>query len=170
MAIVKAYAGKLPQVHDSVFLAENAVVVGEVYIGESASIWYGAVLRGDVGSIRVGARTNIQDNATIHMTGGVSDALIEEDVTVGHNAVVHGATVRRGALIGMGSVILDNAEIGEGAIIAAGAVVPPRMKVPPRVLLRGTSGKVVRELTEAETREGAQGARIYQELALGHRT
>jgi len=128
------------------------------------------VLRGDAASSRVGARTNIQDNATIHMTGGVSDALIEEDVTVGHNAIIHGATVRRGALIGMGSVILDNAEIGEGAIIAAGAVVPPRMKVPPRVLLRGTSGKVVRELTEAETREGAQGAIIYQQLALGHRT
>lgn len=169
MAIVKSYKEHVPQVHESAFLAENAVVVGEVYIGESASIWYGAVLRGDVGSIRIGARTNIQDNATVHMTGGVSDALIEEDVTVGHNAVVHGATVRRGALIGMGSVILDNAEIGEGAIIAAGAVVPPRMKVPPRVLVRGTSAKVVRELTEKEALEGAAGAAVYQELALGHR-
>ena len=108
-------------------------------------------------------------SSVVHMTGGVSDALVEEDVTVGHNAVIHGATVRRGALIGMGSVILDNAEIGEGAIIAAGAVVPPRMKVPPRVLVRGTSAKVVRELTEREALEGAAGAAIYQELALGHR-
>ncbi len=169
MAIIRPYLDRAPVIGAGVFLAENAVVVGEVTLEEGVSVWYGAVLRGDVGSIYIGARSNIQDNATVHMTGGVSDARIEEDVTVGHNAVVHGALVRRGALIGMGSVILDQAEIGEGAIIAAGAVVPPRMRVPPRVLVRGSSGKIVRELTEAEARQGADGARIYQELTRGHR-
>jgi len=169
MALVKSLGDKVPRIAPSAFLAETAVVVGDVEIGEGASIWYGAVLRGDVGRIKVGARSNVQDLACIHMTGGLSHTEIGEDVTIGHGAILHGGRIGRGALIGMGSVVLDNAEIGEESIVAAGSVVPPEMKVPARVLVRGVPAKVVRELTEEERREGRRGALVYLDLAELHR-
>jgi carbonic anhydrase/acetyltransferase-like protein (isoleucine patch superfamily) len=168
--LIKALGERVPRIAPDVFIAENAVVVGDVEIREGASVWYGAVLRGDVGSIRIGARTNVQDLAIIHMTGGLSNSEIAEDVTIGHGAILHGGKIGRGALIGMGSVVLDNADIGEEAIVAAGSVVPPNMKVPPRVLVRGIPAKVVRELTEEERREGVRGALVYGELSKLHRT
>ena len=170
MALIRTLGEHTPQIAASAFIADNATVVGQVTIGEEASIWYGAVLRADVGHIRIGARTNIQDLACIHMTGGLSHAEVGDDVTVGHGAIIHGAKVGNGALIGMGAILLDNAEIGEQAMIAAGAVVPPRAKIPPRTLVRGPAGKVVRELSEQECLEGAGGARIYRELAAQHRS
>jgi gamma-carbonic anhydrase len=169
VALIKALGERVPRIAPDAFIAENAVVVGDVEIGEGASVWYGAVLRGDVGSIRIGARTNVQDLAIIHMTGGLSNSEIAEDVTIGHGAILHGGKIGRGALIGMGSVVLDNADIGEEAIVAAGSVVPPNMKVPPRVLVRGVPAKVVRELTEEERREGVRGALVYGELSKLHR-
>jgi gamma-carbonic anhydrase len=169
MALIKALGEKVPRIAPDAFIAENAVVVGDVEIAEGASVWYGAVLRGDVGSIRIGARTNVQDLVCIHMTGGLSNSEIAEDVTIGHGAILHGGKIGRGALIGMGSVVLDNADVGEEAIVAAGSVVPPNMKVPPRVLVRGIPAKVVRELTEEERREGLRGALVYGELSKLHR-
>ena len=169
MPLIKALGDKQPRIAADVFIAENAVIVGDVEIGEGASVWYGAVLRGDVGFIRIGARTNVQDLVCIHMTGGLSHSEIAEDVTIGHGAILHGGKIARGALIGMGSVVLDNADIGEESIVAAGSVVPPGMKVPPRVLARGIPAKVVRELTEEERREGLRGAVVYRELSKLHR-
>lgn len=170
MAFIRKLGEHEPRIAETAFVAENAVVVGDVEIAEDASIWYGAVLRADVGHIKIGARTNIQDLACIHMTGGLSHAEVGADVTVGHGAIIHGAKVGDGALVGMGAILLDNAEIGEQAMIAAGAVVPPRAKIPPRSLVRGPAGKVVRELSEQEWLEGANGARIYRELASKHRS
>jgi gamma-carbonic anhydrase len=159
----------VPRIAPDAFIAENAVIVGDVAIGAGASVWYGAVLRGDVGWIRIGARSNVQDLVCIHMTGGLSNSDIGEDVTIGHGAILHGGRIGRGALIGMGSVVLDNADIGEEAIVAAGSVVPPDMKVPPRALVRGVPAKVVRELTEEERRQGVRGALVYGELSKLHR-
>jgi len=167
--IVRAYQGVSPRIAPSAFVADGAAVIGDVELGEDTSVWYGAVLRGDVGKIVIGARTNIQDLTCIHMTGGVSHTIIGAEVTVGHGVIIHGAVVHDGALIGMGSVVLDNAEIGEEALIAAGSVVPPRMVVPPRTLVRGQPAKVVRELTEEERTQGRHGAAVYLELARGHR-
>ena len=169
MGLVKTVGGITPHLGKDVFIADSAVIAGDVHLGDQVSVWYGAVLRGDVGFIRIGARTNVQDLVCIHMTTGVSNTVIGEDVTIGHGAIIHGGIIGDRALIGMGSVILDNAEIGEEALIAAGAVVPPRMKVPPRVLVRGQPGRVVRELTEEETRLGLHGAEDYVSLALKHR-
>lgn len=169
MPIVKALGDRAPRIAAGVFLAETAVVVGDVEIGEGASIWYGAVLRADVGWIRIGARTNVQDLACIHMTGGLSHSEIGSEVTIGHGAIVHGARIADGALIGMGSVVLDNAEIGEEAMVAAGTVVPPNLKVPPRVLVRGVPGKIIRELDEEERIQGRRGAAVYMDLARQHR-
>ncbi len=167
--LVKSVGGKTPHLGKDVFIADGAVVVGDVHLGDQASVWYGAVLRGDVGFIRIGARSNVQDLACIHMTTALSNTVVGEDVTIGHGAIIHGGIIGDRALIGMGAVILDNAEIGEEALIAAGAVVPPRMKVPPGVMVRGQPGRVVRELTPEERRLGIHGAEDYVKLALRHR-
>lgn len=158
-----------PRVAADVFVAETAVVVGDVELATGVSIWYGAVLRGDVGKIRIGARTNVQDLACIHVTGGVTDTIIGADVTIGHGAIIHGATVGDRALIGMGSILLDGVQVGEEAVIAAGAVVPPGMIVPPRTLVRGKSANVVRDLTPDEMKLGIDGADGYVKLRERHR-
>lgn len=169
MAVIRAFRAVAPKLGNEVFVADNATLIGAVEVGDQVSIWYGAVLRGDVGRIVIGARTNVQDNATIHMTHRVSDAIVGCDVIIGHNAVIHGAVVEDGALIGMQAVVLDNARVGAGSWVAAGSVVPPNMQVPPGVLVRGSPGKVVRELKDEE-REWAKGGVLrYLDLAREHR-
>jgi len=158
-----------PRIASDVFVAPTAVVVGDVELSTGVSVWYGAVLRGDVGKIRIGERTNVQDLACIHVTGGMTDTVIGADVTIGHGAIIHGATVADRALIGMGSIVLDGAQIGEEAVVAAGAVVPPNMVVPPRTLVRGKSAKIVRELTDDERKLGIDGANGYVKLRENHR-
>lgn len=150
------------------FVADTATVVGDVVLGDDVSIWYGAALRGDVGKIRIGARTNIQDNACVHMTWEVSDALIGADVVVGHNAVVHGATIEDGALIGIGAVLLDRARIGEGAWVAAGSVVSPNTVIEPGMLARGTPARAIRPVSEDERRWQREAILRYLELAKEH--
>jgi carbonic anhydrase/acetyltransferase-like protein (isoleucine patch superfamily) len=168
-AIVRAYRGITPRLAPSVYLAPTASVIGDVEIGEDSSVWYGAVLRGDVGRIRIGRRTNVQDLACLHMSLDQSHAVIGDDVTIGHNAVIHGALVEAGALIGIGAILLDNAVIGSEAMVAAGAVVPPKMIVPPRTLARGQPARIVRELSEEEWRLGKKLAERYVGVARDHR-
>jgi gamma-carbonic anhydrase len=169
VSIVRAYGGKSPRIAPSAFIADNAVIIGDVEIGEHASIWYGCVLRADVGMIRVGARSNVQDGSCLHMTTNLSHALIGDEVTVGHNCVVHGAIVEDGALIGMGSILLDNARIGRESLVGAGSVVAPRVVIPPYSLVLGQPGKVVRELDAEQRLEGRRGAAHYVDLAAEHR-
>jgi carbonic anhydrase/acetyltransferase-like protein (isoleucine patch superfamily) len=169
MSVVREIFGKAPRIPASAFVAPGAVVVGDVELGEDVSIWYGAVLRGDVGLIRIGDRTNVQDQACIHMTTGTSNSVIGAEVTLGHGVIVHGASIGDGALIGMGSILLDNCEIGAESLVAAGSVVPPRMQVPPRSLVRGQPAKVIRPLREDEWIQGRIGARVYLELMKAHR-
>lgn len=123
MALIKTLKGFTPEIGERVFLAENASLIGEVTIGDDCSIWYGAVLRGDVGAIRLGNCVNVQDNAVLHATTDVSEVIIGNNVSIGHNAVVHGAVVGNDVLIGMGAVVMDNAIVPDRTIIAAGAVV-----------------------------------------------
>jgi carbonic anhydrase/acetyltransferase-like protein (isoleucine patch superfamily) len=164
MAIIRDFQDKSPIIDPSAFIAENATLIGNVVIGPEVSIWYGVVLRGDVGGIQIGARSNVQDLSMIHMTGGAFDTSLGEDVVVGHGVILHSAKVGNGALIGMGAILLDDCEIGEGAVVAAGSVVPPRMKVPPFVMVRGAPAKVVRELSAEERGMGRRGAAGYVEL------
>jgi gamma-carbonic anhydrase len=166
--IVRAFNGKVPKIAASAFIAEGCIIIGDVEIGEQASIWYNAVLRADVGMIRIGARSNVQDGSCLHMTSDLSHAIIGDDCTIGHAAIVHGATVEDGCLVGMGSILLDNATIGHDSLVAAGSVVPPRMVVPPGSMVRGTPGRVVRALSEQEQLEGRRGAAHYVELAAAH--
>jgi len=169
MPLVKSYMGKHPDVAAAAFVAENATIIGEVTLGRNANVWYGVVLRGDVGFIRIGASTNIQDLSCIHTTLGMSNTDIGEEVTVGHGVIIHGAKIGDGALIGMGSVILDNAEIGAECLVAAGTVVTPRTIIPPRSLVRGQPGKVIRPLRDDEWPMGRLSAAHYVELSAGHK-
>jgi gamma-carbonic anhydrase len=148
--IIRSYDGREPRFGQRVFVAENAAVIGDVELGDDVSIWYATTIRGDVNGIRIGARTNVQDNCTIHVTHNDWATVIGEDVTIGHGAIVHGCTVHRGALIGMGSRVLDGAVIGENALVGAGALVSEGMQVPPRTLVLGVPARVKRPLTDEE--------------------
>jgi len=166
---IRKYHGILPKIAEGVYIADTARVIGDVEIGAFASVWYGSVLRGDVGAIRIGARTNIQDLSMLHMSQGLCDAIIGEEVTVGHRVVIHGARIGDGALIGMGAILLDNCEIGAEALVAAGAVVTGGMKVPPRTLVVGQPARVLRDLRESEWQQGRLLAARYVEVAAQHR-
>jgi carbonic anhydrase/acetyltransferase-like protein (isoleucine patch superfamily) len=167
--LVRSYRGIAPRIADDVFLAENATVVGDVVLAEQANVWFGAVLRGDVGYVRVGARSNIQDLVMVHMTLERSNTVIGEEVSIGHNVVVHGATIEDGALVGMGSILLDNCVIGVDAWVGAGSLVPGGMLVPPRTLVLGRPARVVRELRPDEVGEGRRIALRYLDYAESHR-
>ncbi|YAF98531.1 MAG: gamma carbonic anhydrase family protein [Nodularia sp. CChRGM 3473] len=154
-----------PDFSQAAFVAANAVVIGSVNISAGASIWYGAVIRGDVERIDIGKCTNIQDGAILHGDPGLP-TILEDHVTVGHRAVVHSAYIERGSLIGIGAVILDGVRVGTGSIIGAGAVVTK--DIPPLSLVVGVPGKVLRQITDSEAAELIEHAQRYQKLALVH--
>jgi len=163
------FEGRAPRVDATTFVVGNATIIGDVVIGAESSVWYGVVIRGDVNFIRIGARTNVQDQTVVHVTHGTHPTFIEDEVTIGHAAVVHGCHVKRGALIGMGARVLDGAEIGEEALVGAGALVPPGLVVPPRTLVTGVPAKVRRDLTPDEVRSLAASAEHYVQLAHRYR-
>ena len=162
--MIYPFGGHTPLVPASAFVAPGASLIGDVVLGEDASIWFSAVLRGDINFIRVGARSNLQDGVVVHVNAGAESTTVEKEVTVGHQAILHGCHLGRRSLIGMGSVVLDGVSVGEEAMVAAGAVVPPGLQVPPRVLVRGVPGRVVRPLTDAEIAHLADSAARYVEL------
>jgi carbonic anhydrase/acetyltransferase-like protein (isoleucine patch superfamily) len=153
MGIVRDYGGKSPTLGERVYLAETAAVIGDVVLGDDVSVWYNSVVRGDCNFIRVGARSNIQDNCAIHVTVRTHPTILEEEVTLGHGAIVHGARIGRGALIGIRATVLDGAEVGESAFIGAGALVTPRTIVPPRTLWLGAPARQARGLSDAEVED-----------------
>ena len=163
--VVLPARGKSPIIEDSVWLAPNCTVVGEVSIGEESTIWFGAIVRGDVASITVGKRVNIQDGAVIHGTFSQSQTILEDRVSIGHNAIVHGAKVCTGALIGMGAVVMDHAVVGEGAVVAAGAVVLEGTNIPPRTLYAGVPAKSRGEVREDLQEHLSKTADRYVEYA-----
>lgn len=159
------FRGATPKVHRSVFLADGSRIVGDVEIGEGASVWYNAVVRGDVHHVRIGAGTNIQDNCVVHVTHDTHPAIIGAEVTVGHGAIVHGCTLEDTCLVGMGATVLDGAVVRSQSFVAAGALVPPRFEVPSGTLVAGVPAKVVRELTDREREELAESAANYRAYA-----
>jgi len=154
-----------PTLGDNVWVAENAMVVGDIEIGADSSIWFGVQMRGDVHEIRIGQRTNIQDNAVVHVTRGISGTYIGDDVTIGHSAIIHACTIKNRSLIGMGAIILDEAVVEVGAMVAAGAVVPPRKIIPAGQLWGGNPARYMRDLSEAEKVFLPQSAENYVKLA-----
>jgi len=162
------YLKKKPKVHPSVFIADTARVIGDVTLGKDVSIWYGAVLRGDMDRIRVGEKTNIQDNCVVHVDFDMP-CRMGGGIVAGHHAMIHGCTVDDECLIGIHSVILSRARIGKHSIIGAGAVVKEGAKIPPRSLVLGIPGKVIRTVSPAEIRQIRRNAEHYHKLAQAHR-
>ena len=152
MALIKSVNHITPQLGENCFLADNATIIGDVVLGDRCSVWFHTVVRGDVNSIVVGAQTNIQDGAVIHCTYQTASTVIGENVSIGHNAIVHGCTVKDGALIGMGAIVMDHAVIGEGAMVAAGSVVLEGTQVPPGMLYAGIPAKQIKPV-DARLRE-----------------
>lgn len=167
-ALLRSFGSSVPRIHRDAWVAPGAVVVGDVEIGKDSSLWYGVVARGDVHQIRIGARTNIQDNSVIHVTQGRYACILGDEITVGHRAVVHGCTVGDGALVGIGAIVLDGARVGEGALIGAGCVVAPGTDIPPRVLVLGVPGRVVRELSDEELKLQRERTLAYVDNARAH--
>jgi carbonic anhydrase/acetyltransferase-like protein (isoleucine patch superfamily) len=159
--MIYPYKGKYPKIAESAFLADFTTVTGDVEIGEESSVWFNSVIRGDVAPTVIGCRVNIQDNCVLHQSPN-NTLILEDEVTVGHQVILHSCIIRKKALIGMGSIILDQAEIGEGAFIGAGSLVPQGKKIPPNTLAFGRPAKVIRELNEHDKKEMD---RIYTEYA-----
>ena len=159
-------ANGAPVIDPTARLAENAAVIGDVTLCGNVTVWYGAVLRGDAGPIRVEAGSNIQDNCVLHCGTGLPTT-VGRDVVVGHGAILHSCTIGDGCTIGMGAVLLDGCTIGAGSVIGAGALVPPGKEIPPRSLVMGVPGKVVRQVEESEVEATVRNAEHYVELGRG---
>ena len=163
--MIKLFEGKQPQLGRNVYVSENAIVIGDVTLGDEVNIWFGAVLRGDMHYIKIGNRTNIQDNSVVHVTTKVSPTNIGSGVTVGHGAIIHGCTIEDDCLIGMGAILMDDAIIGEGSLIGAGALIPPNMIIPENSLVVGSPGKVVRQVKDFEREMILERPQEYIDLA-----
>jgi carbonic anhydrase/acetyltransferase-like protein (isoleucine patch superfamily) len=159
--MIISFRGKTPRVHPTAFIAPTAVLIGDVEVDEESSIWFGAVLRGDCGPIRIGARTSVQDNAVIHVS---KITQIGDDVTIGHAAVMEDCRVKRHALIGMNAVLLNFCVIGEGSLVAAGSVVGERVEIPDHVLVAGAPAKVKKTIDGEILQRMHEGAEEYVQL------
>ncbi len=148
--MIRGYQGKFPQIGPGAFIEDSAQIIGDVVIGSDSSVWFNTVVRGDVYYIRIGNSSNIQDSCVLHVTRDRNATILEDFVSVGHGAILHGCTIESHCLIGMGSIVMDKAVIGEESIVGAGALVTQGMKVPPRSLVLGSPAKVVRQLSAAE--------------------
>lgn len=150
MAIIRSFGNKTPNVGEDTFVAESAVLIGDVEVGDRSSIWYGVVLRGDVHHIRVGHEVSVQDNTVVHVTSGLHATVVGNQVTVGHSVVLHGCTIRDRCIIGMGAIVMDRAEIGENCIVGAGALVTPGTVIPAGYLAIGSPAQPKRKLRDEE--------------------
>ena len=163
--MIKPFNNIHPRIHESAFVTDDAIVIGDVEIGSQSSIWFGSIVRGDVNHIRIGARTNIQDACIIHVSSKDHPTILEDEVTVGHRVTLHGCHVETSCLIGIGSIILDGARIGNNSLVAAGCLVTPGTVIPPRSLVMGAPAKVKRELNADELAGLCRSWQNYVELS-----
>lgn len=159
--MIKTFQNLTPKIHETAFIAETAVIIGDVEIGEQSSVWYSSILRGDVNYIRIGNRTNIQDASVIHVSSKTHPTILEDEITVGHRVTLHGCYVETGCLIGIGAIILDGVRVGENSLVAAGSLLTPNTIIPPRSLVMGMPAKVKRELDDDEIKNLEKSWRNY---------
>lgn len=159
------FKGTLPKLDESVFVAPSSYVIGNVEIGAGSSIWFNCTVRGDVNTIRIGARSNIQDGSVIHVSAGTHPTVIGDDVLVGHNCLIHGCTLEDGSFVGMGATVMDGVVVESGGMVAAGALVTPNKRVPAGELWGGSPAKKIRDLSEEERANLTDGAGHYASLA-----
>jgi carbonic anhydrase/acetyltransferase-like protein (isoleucine patch superfamily) len=162
--MIKPFNSITPRVHPTAFVADDAIVIGDVELGEDASVWFGAIVRGDVNFIRIGARTNIQDATVIHVSSKTHSTILEDEITVGHRVTLHGCYVETGCLIGIGAILLDGVRVGRNSLVAAGSLLTPNTVIPPNSLVMGSPAKVRRELTAEELAKLKGSWQTYVEL------
>lgn len=162
--MIKPFKNIQPKIHETAYVSDGCFIIGDVEIGEDASVWFGSVLRGDVNYIRIRARTNIQDQTIIHVSSKGLPTIIEEEVTVGHRVTLHACHVERGCLIGIGAILMDGVRVGANSIVGAGTLLTPGTQIPPRSLVIGAPGRVKRELTNEEIASLEQSWRNYVAL------
>lgn len=162
--MITGFKDKLPKISENVFVAGSAEVIGDVEIGASSSVWFGAVIRGDRSSIKIGNRTNVQDNAVIH-SDPEDNVVIGDDVTIGHGAILHGCKINNNVIIGMNATVLDGAEIGKNSIVGAGALVPPGKKFPEKSIILGVPAIIKKEVSEPDIEKIKAAAEIYLKLS-----
>ena len=167
---IQSFDNKQPIIHAGAFVAHDAIVIGDVEIGEDASVWFGSVIRGDVNFIRIGARTNIQDATVIHVSSKTHPTVLEEEITVGHRVTLHGCHIERASLIGIGSIVMDGVRIGANSLVGAGSLLTPGTQIPPRSLVLGSPAKVKRGLTGEEIASLEKSWQNYVELKSKYQT
>jgi gamma-carbonic anhydrase len=163
--MIKGFRDVSPKIHESVFVAENATVIGDVEIGEESSVWFGSVLRGDVNYIRIGARSNVQDGTIIHVSSKTHPTVVEDEVTLGHRVTLHGCHIETGCLIGIGAIVLDGVRVGHESLVAAGSLLTPNTNIPPRSLVMGSPARVRRNLTVDEIYSLKRFWQNYREIS-----
>lgn len=162
--MIKAFQGIEPIVHETAFIAQDAIVIGDAEIGEDASVWFGSIIRGDVNFIRIGARTNIQDACVIHVSSKTHSTILEHEVTVGHRVTLHGCYIETGCLIGIGAIVMDGVRVGANSLVAAGSLLTPGTQIPPGSLVMGAPAKVKRPLNQEELADLPRFWQNYVEL------
>lgn len=163
--MIKSFQNLAPKIHETAFVADDAIVIGDVEIGADSSVWFGSILRGDVNHIRIGARTNIQDGSIIHVSRSAHATVLEDEVTLGHRVTLHGCHIETGCLIGIGAIILDGVRVGANSLVAAGSLLTPNAQIPPRVLVLGSPARIKRELSEDEVKDLEKFWRNYVSLS-----
>lgn len=163
--MIKNFRDKKPNLHETAFIADDAVIIGDVEIGANSSVWYGSILRGDVNFIRIGARTNIQDACVLHVSSKTHSTILEDEITLGHRVTLHGCYIETGCLIGIGAIILDGARVGRNSLVAAGSLVTPDTQIPEKSLVMGSPAKVKRRLTDDEAEDLERFWRNYVALS-----
>ena len=168
--MIRPFRGIQPQIHPTAFIADSAQVIGDVHVGEHSSIWFGTVVRGDMFYIRIGDRTNVQDNCVLHTRTSEKPTILEDEVTVGHSVTLHGCYVEHGSLIGIGSIVLDDVRVGRQSLVAAGSLISPGTIIPPRSLVMGMPARVKRPLTGEEVAGLAKYWQNYVEYSRSYLT
>ena len=162
--VIAPYNNIHPKIASTAFVADDATIIGDVEIGEDASVWFGSVIRGDVNFIRIGDRTNIQDGTVVHVSSNTHSTILEDRITVGHRVTLHGCYVESGCLIGIGSILLDGVRVGRNSLVAAGSLLTPGTQIPPNSVVMGSPGKVKRQVTEQELEYLDRSWRNYIDL------
>ncbi len=169
LSMIHPYQGIVPTIHPGAFIVESAEVIGDVVVGKDSSVWYNAVIRGDVNYIRIGERTNIQDGCILHVRHKIYPLLVGSDSTIGHGAILHACTLQDHSFIGMGAIVLDDAHIGEYCLVAAGALIREHAMIPPGVMVAGVPGKIIRDITTEERTMIEESATNYLEYVKQYR-
>ncbi len=167
--MIGSFKDQHPRIHETAFITDDSLVIGDVEVGEDSSVWFGSVIRGDVNFIRIGARTNVQDGTIIHVTSKTNPTILDDEVTVGHRVVLHGCHIESGCLIGIGAIVMDGVKVGRNSLVGAGSLLTPGTQIPPRSLVLGSPARVKRVLTDDEIAYLDRSWRNYVELVAHYR-